>query len=337
MRVNCLVCVGKLLEHLDKWLVMDEVLPFLPQIPSREPAVLMGILGIYKLVLTHKKMNISKEVMATKIIPFLMPLSIENALTLSQFNAIIAVIKEMINKVEVEHRVKLEQLNSIQIEQKHMDTNMSASFSSAPPTQSEFEEILGMTPKPQSKSMNADISSLTQSKGLTLQDKQSFVEKQEAARRLQNEPTLNPTQTAPKAPPQVKDLTMSLMENNLKQISLTGPSLASPQQQPPQGWSLPPAITAPVVAPVAPAWGTQTWRGNVPTQSPAPAWQATPALPSQFPSFPAPQFQTTANKVPMSSMISHSMPAFQPTMNGMKSVTQPTKQLSSSEINDFLS
>jgi hypothetical protein len=44
--VNCLVCVGKLLEHLDKWLVLDEVLPFLPQIPSREPAVLMGILGM---------------------------------------------------------------------------------------------------------------------------------------------------------------------------------------------------------------------------------------------------------------------------------------------------
>lgn len=43
--MNCLVCVGKLVEHLDKWLVLDEVLPFLTQIPSKEPAVLMGILG----------------------------------------------------------------------------------------------------------------------------------------------------------------------------------------------------------------------------------------------------------------------------------------------------
>lgn len=56
--------------------------------------------------------------MATKILPFLMPLSIENALTLNQFNALIAVIKEMVNRVETEHRVKLEQLNSIQKEQK---------------------------------------------------------------------------------------------------------------------------------------------------------------------------------------------------------------------------
>ncbi|GBN71671.1 SCY1-like protein 2 [Araneus ventricosus] len=45
VRVNCLVCIGKLLEHLDKWLVLDEILPFLPQIPSKEPAVLMGVLG----------------------------------------------------------------------------------------------------------------------------------------------------------------------------------------------------------------------------------------------------------------------------------------------------
>lgn len=80
--------------------------------------MLLYFAGIYKLVLNHKKMNISKEIMATKIIPFLMPLSIENALTLNQFNAIIAVIKDMINKVENEHRVKLDQLNSIQNEQK---------------------------------------------------------------------------------------------------------------------------------------------------------------------------------------------------------------------------
>lgn len=43
--MNSLVCLGKILEYLDKWYVIDEILPFLQQIPSREPAVLMGILG----------------------------------------------------------------------------------------------------------------------------------------------------------------------------------------------------------------------------------------------------------------------------------------------------
>ncbi|CAB0004632.1 unnamed protein product [Nesidiocoris tenuis] len=114
VRVNCLVCIGKLIDHLDKWLVLDEVLPFLPQIPSKEPAVLMGILGIYKLVLSSKKMTISKEMMAQKIIPFLMPLAVENFLTLNQFNTIISVIHDMVSRVEAEHRVKLEQLQEQQ-------------------------------------------------------------------------------------------------------------------------------------------------------------------------------------------------------------------------------
>ena len=48
VRVNCLICIGKLLTNLDKWLVIDEILPMLQQIPSREPAVVMGIIGEFK-------------------------------------------------------------------------------------------------------------------------------------------------------------------------------------------------------------------------------------------------------------------------------------------------
>ena len=45
VRVNCLVCIGKLMEYMDKWFVLDDVLPILQEIPSREPAVLMSMLG----------------------------------------------------------------------------------------------------------------------------------------------------------------------------------------------------------------------------------------------------------------------------------------------------
>ena len=45
VRVNALICIGKLLQHLDKWLVLDDILPMLQQIPSREPAVIMAIIG----------------------------------------------------------------------------------------------------------------------------------------------------------------------------------------------------------------------------------------------------------------------------------------------------
>lgn len=47
VRVNCLICLGKILENLDKWLVIDEVLPLVMQVPSREPAVLMASVGMF--------------------------------------------------------------------------------------------------------------------------------------------------------------------------------------------------------------------------------------------------------------------------------------------------
>lgn len=121
VRVGCLVCLGKLLEYMDKWYVLDEVFPLLPQIPSREPGVLMSILGIFKVTLSHTKLGITKDILATKVIPFLMPLCIENNLNLNQFNAYISVLKEMVAKVETEQRSKLEQLNSMQQEQKTIE------------------------------------------------------------------------------------------------------------------------------------------------------------------------------------------------------------------------
>ena len=43
--VKCLVAVAKMLDSLDKHILQDHILPLLQQIPSREPGVLMAILG----------------------------------------------------------------------------------------------------------------------------------------------------------------------------------------------------------------------------------------------------------------------------------------------------
>ena len=45
MRLEVLVCMAKLLEYLDKWSVMDDVLVFLTEIRSREPKILIAVLG----------------------------------------------------------------------------------------------------------------------------------------------------------------------------------------------------------------------------------------------------------------------------------------------------
>jgi len=44
--------------------------------------------GIYKVALTHKKLGITKELLSTKIIPFLFPLCIDNGLNLTQVSSL---------------------------------------------------------------------------------------------------------------------------------------------------------------------------------------------------------------------------------------------------------
>ncbi|XP_028027574.1 SCY1-like protein 2 [Bombyx mandarina] len=207
VRVNSLLCIGKLLEHLDKWLVLDEIIPFLPQIPSREPAVLMGILGIYKLALSHQKLGITKEVLATKVLPFLIPLCVENGLTLTQFNALVTLVKQMIAKVESEHRAKLEQLNSIQNESRVMEHALSADLGPSP--------LASPAPDVRAAPLGTrDASSLS------IQDKQRIAQAQESVRQFANQHQPAPIRAPPKSsPPKPLDLTSSLLQSNLTQLS----------------------------------------------------------------------------------------------------------------------
>ena len=197
VRVNCLLCVGRLLEHLDKWLVLDEVLPFLPQIPSREPAVLMGILGIYKLAMNHKKLGISKEVIATRILPFLIPLCIENGLTLSQFNALVTLVKEMFQLVETEHRTKLEQLNSVKDEQKVL----AATIPAYQPTKKPAELDQAFT----GLGLDSFVS-------MSLQEKRKVAQQQATFKAYQNQPALEPVKPVSVATPP-KDLSLTLISD----------------------------------------------------------------------------------------------------------------------------
>lgn len=72
------------------------------------------------MALDHKKLGITKEVIATRILPFLIPLCIENGLTMTQFNALVTLVKRMFEIVENEHRTKLQQLNSVKDEKKYV-------------------------------------------------------------------------------------------------------------------------------------------------------------------------------------------------------------------------
>ncbi|KAM5170811.1 SCY1-like protein 2 isoform 2-T2 [Mantella aurantiaca] len=232
VRVNSLVCLGKILEYLDKWYVLDEILPFLQQIPSREPAVLMGILGIYKCTFTHKKLGITKEQMAGKVLPHLIPLSIDNNLNLSQFNSFMAVVKEMLSKLEIEHKTKLEQLHMMQEQQKSLDISSQLNMTSDPQaskTSNQVEKTFDMGQDFLSGASemqeNGHVSKQPSKVSLTLEEKQKLAKEQEQVQKMKSQQPLRPTAMTPAAPAkQTKDLTRTLMENMTSLNSLSGAS-----------------------------------------------------------------------------------------------------------------
>jgi len=205
--------------------VLDEIIPFLPQIPSREPAVLMGILGIYKLALNHKKLGITKEVIATKVLPFLIPLCIENGLTIPQFNALVALVKQMFESVESEHRMKLEQLNSVADERKALESNMPV----VSPT--------SVTNKPTNNVNNFAGVGI---EAFSLEDKQKLSKQQEVVKVLHSQSPLDPipTQKDNKNSSKVIDLSSTLGD-----FKLTPPkNFTQPQVQPQANYT--PALTS---------------------------------------------------------------------------------------------
>lgn len=143
----------------------------------------MAILGIYKISLTHSKLGLTKETCANKVIPFLVPLSIENGLSLAQFNAMMALIKEIVTKVETEHRTKLEQLTSVQKESSTLKHSFDQSFGNVKsPTKTEVDDVfsnLGLESFLNSIDDSSNGSSAangsTGSSSLNLQEKQRFV------------------------------------------------------------------------------------------------------------------------------------------------------------------
>jgi SCY1-like protein 2 len=115
-----MVCLAKLLEHLEPWMVADQLLPALPKVNSKDPGVLMAVLGIYKMVFESEKFGIGKEQCARSVLPFLISICIESTLNLDQFNQVMNLVHKLLEKVENEQRQCLQQLSASQEEQRHI-------------------------------------------------------------------------------------------------------------------------------------------------------------------------------------------------------------------------
>ncbi|KAF6121611.1 SCY1 like pseudokinase 2 [Phyllostomus discolor] len=196
----------------------------------------MGILGIYKCTFTHKKLGITKEQLAGKVLPHLIPLSIENNLNLNQFNSFISVIKEMLNRLESEHKTKLEQLHIMQEQQKSLDIGNQMNTSEETKVTnvgSQIDKVFNSIGADLLTSGDAEhkedvLQNKHKRASLTLEEKQKLAKEQEQAQKLKSQQPLKPQVHTPVAPvKQTKDLTDTLMDNNVS--SLTSLSVSVPK------------------------------------------------------------------------------------------------------------
>ncbi|XP_076749656.1 SCY1-like protein 2 [Xylocopa sonorina] len=221
VRVNCLLCLAKMLPNFDRWLVFDQVLPFLQEIPhSSEPAILMAIIGIYRMLLNHSKLGTSKEILATKILPFLLPLCIEQNFSLPQYEILSTLVIEMINRVTSEHKEALRQIDAMRRETRQLDEELSQTSNVYTKMNTASDNVSAIPIVSASNTSTSFTKSLHIENELTMEDKFRLTEQQQLYQRLQSQTPLIPTVVQP-TKPLTKDLTDTLMKSNLDQLNLS--------------------------------------------------------------------------------------------------------------------
>ncbi|VDN94567.1 unnamed protein product [Brugia pahangi] len=189
IRVQALLCIGKLLPSLEPWMVTEQIIPALPKVISREPAILMAILGIYKLAYEESRFGITREQCARSILPFLIASSMENTLNMPQFEQYMSLIHRILDKIEKEQRQRLQQLSATQEEQRSIGEFASVLGQSI--TQNKDLITDNLSDLVINGSINGKANDTNRNIGpLSLADKKRLAAEQEQSLRMRNQPNL---------------------------------------------------------------------------------------------------------------------------------------------------
>ncbi|XP_050073778.1 SCY1-like protein 2 isoform X1 [Anopheles maculipalpis] len=104
---NVLQCVERTLDKLDKSQIIDEVLPLLLEVRLTDPDIVVRVVNIYRIMLCDKKYGLTVNIMATKVMPTLLPQTVNPSLNLEQFMILLEVLQEMLDQIDRQQRNKL--------------------------------------------------------------------------------------------------------------------------------------------------------------------------------------------------------------------------------------
>ncbi|CAL1266831.1 unnamed protein product [Larinioides sclopetarius] len=107
VQANALTCIEKIIDKLEKTDILDEVMPMLSKAKIQDPAILMPVVRIYKFMLGDKRYGLTVNLLATKVMPSLIPVVVSPALKLDQFTALVELLRDMLEHVARSQRNKL--------------------------------------------------------------------------------------------------------------------------------------------------------------------------------------------------------------------------------------
>lgn len=98
---------------MDKWLVQEQILPFLEGIEVAHEGVLMAIAGIIRVGISDTKFGFSAELIASRLLPFLSPLLVSKLLNSNQTQTLLGIIRDMVNLIEKERISELTKVEKL--------------------------------------------------------------------------------------------------------------------------------------------------------------------------------------------------------------------------------
>lgn len=104
VRVKTLESIGRMVDGIEPGTLVRQVLPIVFEIPTREADMIVAATSIIKTIVNDPRVDMTKEILTGKILPFLIPLCVERDLNLQHFNTLMVLIRNLMDRVEREQR-----------------------------------------------------------------------------------------------------------------------------------------------------------------------------------------------------------------------------------------
>lgn len=119
VRINALLCFSKIVHVLAKNVIEETILPTLAQCLNcdRSSVCLMGVTGVCDAI--SKKFG--EQITAHRLLPLIIPFSVNESLNLNQFETYLVIVKGMLRRIEEVRRKQLEERKKLDEENVKID------------------------------------------------------------------------------------------------------------------------------------------------------------------------------------------------------------------------